>query len=86
MSPIFTLRMKAGLPQGLLKKSIAANHANCANRKTIEKANRSVKNEPASGGLALFVKFAAIQGFFNSPQACTRTRRCGIVPAGRTLS
>ena len=26
-----------------------------------------MKNEPACGGLALFAKFAAIQGFFNSP-------------------
>ena len=55
---------------GMLKKSIAANHANCANRKNIEKANKRVKNEPASGGLVRrggFAKFAAIQGFFNSP-------------------
>ena len=50
-----------------MKKSIAANHANCANRKTMEKANKRVKNEPASGGLALFAKFAAIQGSFNTP-------------------
>ena len=32
-------------PVGLLKKSIAANHANCANMKTIEKACKRVKNE-----------------------------------------
>ena len=30
---------------GLLKKSIAANHTNCANRRTMEKANKRVKNE-----------------------------------------
>ena len=37
--------------KGLLKKSIAANHANCANWKTIEKANKRVKNGPRRAGL-----------------------------------
>ncbi len=65
-----------------MKKSIAANDTNCANRKTMEKANKRVKKEPRRVGVGLVREVRGHSGVFQHPHTKRFRRFCGVGTPG----